>query len=142
MATAAIASGLDGVILEVHPDPDSSLSDAAQTISTAAFAEMMRKLHLPPRSADLSLLRSAVDELDESILRLLDQRMALSARIGEAKQRGGLPVRQPGREQAILLRLQARSRHHLTQAAVHHIWTAILSASRDGQVGSVPKEAQ
>lgn len=142
MATAAIASGLDGVILEVHPDPDSSLSDAAQTISTAAFTEMMRHLHMPPRSADLALLRAAVDELDESILRLLDQRMALSARIGEAKEHHGLPVRQPGREQAILQRLQARSRHHLTQAAVHDIWTAILSASRDGQAGTVPKEAQ
>jgi 3-deoxy-7-phosphoheptulonate synthase len=33
MSMAAIAAGADGLILEVHPDPDSALCDAAQTIT-------------------------------------------------------------------------------------------------------------
>ena len=35
MSMAAIAAGADGLILEVHPDPDSSLCDGAQTITPA-----------------------------------------------------------------------------------------------------------
>jgi len=142
MACAAIAGGLDGVIVEVHPDPDRSVSDAAQTISTEAFAGLMRRLHLPPRTADLALLRDAVDDLDEAILRLLERRMALSAHIGEAKRSRGLPVRQPRREQAILQRLADRSGNHLPAAAVTDIWKAILSASRARQGRTATQETQ
>lgn len=37
---AAAAAGLDGAIVEVHPDPDRALSDAAQSIDGAAFARI------------------------------------------------------------------------------------------------------
>ncbi len=142
MARAVISSGLDGVILEVHPNPDGSLSDAAQTISTDAFAALMRSLHIAPRSADLAQLRDAVDELDEAIVKLIDQRMALSARIGEVKRHHGLPVRQLSREQAILQRLSTRRDGHLTPAAVTDIWTAILSASRERQGRTAAQEGR
>lgn len=142
LAAAIIASGLDGVMLEVHPDPDSSLSDAAQTISTQTFAQLMRRLQLPPRTSDLALLRDAVDELDEAIWRLLERRMTLSTHIGEAKRRRGLPVRQPGRERAIMQRLAARGGSHLTPAAVGEIWTAILAASCDRQGRTAAQETR
>ena len=41
MARAAIAAGADGVIVEVHPDPENAKSDGFQTLSCEAFAEMM-----------------------------------------------------------------------------------------------------
>jgi 3-deoxy-7-phosphoheptulonate synthase len=41
MARAAIAAGADGLIVEVHPDPDKAASDGAQTITPAQFREMM-----------------------------------------------------------------------------------------------------
>ena len=41
MTYAAIASGANGVMLEVHTDPDQSISDAKQTISTQTFDSMM-----------------------------------------------------------------------------------------------------
>jgi len=44
MAYAAVAAGADGVMLEVHYDPDRSYSDAQQAISTEAFSEMMTTL--------------------------------------------------------------------------------------------------
>ncbi len=133
MAAAAIASGLDGLIVEVHKDPDRSISDASQTISTESFASLMRKLQLPPRTRDLGLLRDAVDDMDEAILGLIDRRMALTARIGDEKRSRGLPVWQPGREEAILQRLADRGGSHLSPAAVNDIWAAILAASRTRQ---------
>ena len=46
MARAAVAAGADGLIMEVHPNPDKSLSDAMQTISPAHLAEIMESLRL------------------------------------------------------------------------------------------------
>jgi len=45
MARAAVAAGADGVMVEVHPEPDKALSDAAQTISPEAFSDMVVSLH-------------------------------------------------------------------------------------------------
>ncbi len=41
MARAAIAAGADGVIVEVHPEPEHAMSDGYQTLDFPAFAEMM-----------------------------------------------------------------------------------------------------
>ncbi len=44
MARAAIAAGADGVLVEVHPDPDHALSDGAQTLHPEQFSEMMQQV--------------------------------------------------------------------------------------------------
>jgi 3-deoxy-7-phosphoheptulonate synthase len=44
LAMAAIAAGADGLIVEVHPHPESALSDGAQSLTPAAFDAMMRQL--------------------------------------------------------------------------------------------------
>jgi 3-deoxy-7-phosphoheptulonate synthase len=44
MARAAIAAGADGLILEVHPNPDRAMSDGAQTLHTDQFARLMHEL--------------------------------------------------------------------------------------------------
>jgi len=44
MAKAAIAAGADGLLIEVHPDPKSSLSDGAQTLRLDTFTQLMREL--------------------------------------------------------------------------------------------------
>jgi 3-deoxy-7-phosphoheptulonate synthase len=41
MARAAVAAGADGLIIEVHPDPDRALSDGMQSLNLAMFAELM-----------------------------------------------------------------------------------------------------
>src|SRR5689334_20667484 len=44
LAFAAIAAGADGLIVEVHPDPEHALSDGDQSLAPVAFANMMRSL--------------------------------------------------------------------------------------------------
>ena len=44
MAKAAIAAGADGLIIEVHPDPDEALCDGAQSLYPADFARLMDQL--------------------------------------------------------------------------------------------------
>ena len=41
MSKAAIAAGADGLIVEVHPDPEHALSDGYQTLDCDAFDQMM-----------------------------------------------------------------------------------------------------
>jgi 3-deoxy-7-phosphoheptulonate synthase len=41
MSKAAIAAGADGLIIEVHDDPEHAMSDGSQTITPAAFALLM-----------------------------------------------------------------------------------------------------
>jgi 3-deoxy-7-phosphoheptulonate synthase len=43
MAAASIAAGADGLILEVHPDPERALSDGYQSLNLPQFVETMAK---------------------------------------------------------------------------------------------------
>lgn len=44
MARAAVAAGADGVIVEVHPDPDRALSDGGQSLYPEQFASLVTEL--------------------------------------------------------------------------------------------------
>jgi 3-deoxy-7-phosphoheptulonate synthase len=44
LAFAAIAAGADGLIVEVHPDPEHALSDGDQSLSLESFYDFMRQL--------------------------------------------------------------------------------------------------
>ena len=46
MARAAVAAGADGLLMEVHHDPDRALSDGAQSLTAAQFMELMKQLRL------------------------------------------------------------------------------------------------
>ena len=41
MARAAVAAGADGLLVEVHPDPDRAWSDGAQTLTPQQFCDLM-----------------------------------------------------------------------------------------------------
>jgi 3-deoxy-7-phosphoheptulonate synthase len=44
MARAAVAAGADGLIVEVHPDPDRAASDGAQTLRPDQFTQMVEQV--------------------------------------------------------------------------------------------------
>jgi 3-deoxy-7-phosphoheptulonate synthase len=44
MGRAAIAAGADGIIVEVHPDPERAMSDGAQTLYPEQFAQLVREV--------------------------------------------------------------------------------------------------
>ena len=46
MARAAVAAGADGLIIEVHIDPDHALSDGAQTMFPSQFDRLMAELRI------------------------------------------------------------------------------------------------
>jgi len=44
LSLAAAAAGADGVIVEVHPDPEHAVCDGAQSLSTAEFPEYVQRV--------------------------------------------------------------------------------------------------
>jgi 3-deoxy-7-phosphoheptulonate synthase len=46
MARAAVAAGADGLLIEVHPDPDNALCDGAQSLMPEQFEQLMGELKL------------------------------------------------------------------------------------------------
>jgi 3-deoxy-7-phosphoheptulonate synthase len=44
MCRAAVAAGADGLIVEVHPDPEHAMTDGAQSMNPQQFAEMMKAI--------------------------------------------------------------------------------------------------
>ena len=51
MARAAVAAGCDGLLIEVHPNPDKAFSDGAQSLFPEQFSKLM---------GDLRVIASAV----------------------------------------------------------------------------------
>jgi 3-deoxy-7-phosphoheptulonate synthase len=55
MARAAVAAGADGLLVEVHHDPDHALSDGAQSLRPQQFNELMSQLRLIARAVERSV---------------------------------------------------------------------------------------
>jgi 3-deoxy-7-phosphoheptulonate synthase len=47
LSRAALAAGADGLIVEVHPQPERALSDGAQSLNLHGFGMMMQNLPIP-----------------------------------------------------------------------------------------------
>jgi 3-deoxy-7-phosphoheptulonate synthase len=55
IARAGIAAGADGLIVEVHTQPEKALSDGAQSLKPERFAEMVRQVQRVAAAVDRSL---------------------------------------------------------------------------------------
>ena len=44
MALAALAAGADGLLIEIHPDPDHAMSDGAQSLDFSGFVKLLDQL--------------------------------------------------------------------------------------------------
>jgi 3-deoxy-7-phosphoheptulonate synthase len=55
MSRAAVAAGADGLIVEVHEDPEHAVSDGAQTITPAVFAQLIDQCRRIAAAVDRSL---------------------------------------------------------------------------------------
>ncbi len=115
VAQQALDLNYDGLMLEVHPDPDSAWSDAKQQITPDVYGDLIRALSIPAATSNdpsflnnLSTLRQQIDELDEEMLTLLGERMKLAKAIGDYKRVNNIAILQPERWQSMLSEAQTR----------------------------------
>ena len=79
---------------------------------------------------DIEDWRKQIDEIDSSIVEILNRRMACSLKIGGIKKTSGEPVYAPQREMAILDRIQSLNGGPLGGEALKRIFQLIIEESR------------
>ena len=84
-------------------------------------------------SAHIGALRQAIDEIDEKILDLINQRLLLAKQIGDLKKKGGIQIEDSGREKEILSRLQEKNNGPVGNDGLLNIFNAIIAEGRNVQ---------
>lgn len=109
IAQRAMDLGLDGIMLESHPNPDQAWSDASQQVTPERageiFAELViRRDDVPSDSFHSSLesLRARIDQVDHDLVHLLADRMGVVKLIGELKRANNVTTLQVARWTAML----------------------------------------
>ncbi len=74
--------------------------------------------------------RSEIDEVDRELLRLLNRRARLAAKVGRLKRAAGLPFCDPEREGLVLRRLQQANTGPLDHTAIGKVFRRIIRESR------------
>jgi 3-deoxy-7-phosphoheptulonate synthase len=80
MALAAVAAGADGLIVEVHTDPEAALSDGPQSLYPEQFEKLMRDIQ-----ALTPVLSKELSRLPEELPRLPPYAPAVSAEKGQIR---------------------------------------------------------
>lgn len=111
LSRRAISLGLDGLMVEVHPNPKIALSDAKQQITPNQFNSMLNSI-LNPANTDEELmaeLRTEIDALDELLVWTLSNRMAIAIEIARVKSKTGKSAIQPERWNEVLRKVLGKS---------------------------------
>jgi shikimate dehydrogenase len=78
-------------------------------------------------------LRQSIDAVDDDILQLINQRLAIARKIGQIKAEKGVQVVDPGRESSLIERLNASNKGPLGKENLYHIFREIITVSREIQ---------
>ena len=79
----------------------------------------------------LDELRENIDRIDDTLLKLLNERMEYVHNVGELKNTTGAPIYRPEREQAILNRLKAQNDGRLTDSAIDALFLELFAVARN-----------
>jgi 3-deoxy-7-phosphoheptulonate synthase len=80
LARAAVACGADGLIIECHPEPEKSVSDARQALSLEDMVELVHSLRPIAAAVGRRVLGGATERQLTVISRLRSERIARAAR--------------------------------------------------------------
>jgi chorismate mutase len=105
----ALDLGVDGLMVEAHPNPDQAWSDAAQQVTPERLGEILHHLKVRREtSADagflaaLEALRERIDRIDHDLLDILATRMRVVEEIADCKRENNVSTLQVSRWTALL----------------------------------------
>jgi chorismate mutase len=170
LALAAIAAGADGLLVEVHPEPESARSDGEQSLTPDAFATLMRRVavlaaisgrhlrlvgkdrpagQLPDEELDahvvpesLQHVRDEIEHIDRELVSLIVRRVLLAREAGFVKREAGLPVVDPAQERIVLSRARALADEAgLPYPELRELLRHVIAVSRRAQILDVASES-
>ncbi len=114
LAQAAVVTGADGLLIEMHPFPEEAKSDGPQSLTPEQFcrlADDLRRVALSvgrtvarPAAPGLTGLRQEIDGIDREIVQLLAHRISVVGQIADQKSLD--KIRDGNREKEVLHRLR------------------------------------
>jgi 3-deoxy-7-phosphoheptulonate synthase len=146
LALAAVAAGADGLLIESHPIPSESWSDAAQAITPAtleaivAGAAVLAPMLRGHEAGELSEHRQIIDSLDLALGAVLQSRAGAVDAVQREKRRSGLPVRDREREREVVAHVAARVPRFSFQASAR-VMTAIIDGCVEAATGAIAEDA-
>jgi len=141
VAQKAMDLQFDGLMTEVHPNPDEAWSDAAQQITPAVFGKLVKGLKIREATTDdveflehIDDLRHEIDGIDKDLFELLGKRMSAAESIGKYKKKNNISILQTSRWNEILNKTIELGREKgLSDGFVTQILTAIHQESINHQ---------
>ncbi len=113
-AKKALHLQMDGLMIEVHHQPEKALSDSHQQITPQMFQHLLEQLNIEinnepgAKAEELVHLRQQIDQLDDRLLEIMGQRMQVSQEIAHVKAKHRLNLLQKERWQKLMARRVAR----------------------------------
>jgi chorismate mutase len=96
------------------------------------IASLQKEMVLPEQAteADIGRLRRRIDEIDQALVALLNERSRAANIIGFVKKRLGLPVYVPKREEEVLSNVMGANAGPLNDASVRRLFERIIDETR------------
>jgi len=144
IAQTGVDLEMDGLMIEIHPEPEKALSDAKQQLDLKAFAQLLSGLRfrdMHGSTARMTQIRCILDEIDDELVQLIARRMRLVEEIGKLKKASNLSVLQMDRWNAVVERAlnQARTQG-LDENFVRNLFNCIHSEALRLQQDSKKEE--
>ena len=79
---------------------------------------------------DIDAIRKNINQLDDDLLRIFNQRAALALKIGAMKKDLDLPIYDPKREKLIFERMQENNHGPLDNSAIIRLFERVIDESR------------
>lgn len=79
---------------------------------------------------DIDSIRQRINQLDDELLRIFNERAALALEIGQLKKRLNLPIYDPKREKLIFARMKENNPGPLDDAAIVRLFERVIDESR------------
>jgi len=79
---------------------------------------------------DIDTIRLKINQLDNDLLRIFNERAALALAIGEVKKQLDLPIYDPKREKLIFARIQKENNGPLDNSAIIRLFERVIDESR------------
>ena len=140
----ALDRGMNGLMIEVHPNPAEALSDSEQQITPQHFCRILDGLRPKRESSpcegferEIEFLRDRLGIVDQDLLRILKMRMDIVDEIGDLKKKNNITAFQAGRMNEVLEEYRGRAEDfNLEKDYVEEIYHVIHNESvkRQGQI--------
>jgi len=129
VAQRALDMAMDGLMLEIHPNPKLALTDAFQQLNFSEFENLVSQLiekDAHGQHNELEQLRAIIDDLDEELIATLAKRMKIVEKIDGYKRKHNVSILQMERWKKLLEnRLNLGRKHNLNEEFLLALWKVI-----------------